>query len=82
MERVYFVQPYESRASRIIGRPVRSCASAEAARKLGARMAVRCSGVVVGWQDYDAASGRGGRPQVLALHGSVPEGWTAVSRAA
>jgi hypothetical protein len=82
MEQVFFVQPYVLRARGIVGRAAQPCRSAESARRTGARLARRFEGIVVGVQDYDARSGRVGRPVVLAVHGTVPDDWTQAPRAA
>lgn len=75
-EFVFIVQPYVAKPHRLVAQPAQLFSGEAEAKRAGARLARYRAGVVVMAQAVDRSGPAGRRPQVLATHGRVPEGWT------
>ncbi len=78
----YFVQAYKSKGARLVGQPTEGYDFVDEARAAAKRMAPWRAGIVVFRQEVDDAGVQRGRPAVLAVHVTVPEGWLAAEKAA
>ena len=82
MRLVFFVQPYKAKGSKLVGQASLGFAHADQALAEAARLAPWRAGVVVFRQEVDGEGVQRGRPATLAIHGYVPQGWTAAERIA
>lgn len=85
MKVLFFVQPYLLRRGKLRASGASVFDEAADALAAGLRSARFRPGVVVISQTVDGRSGSLGKPDVLAIHGRVPEGWrdaAAASKAA
>ena len=79
---IYIVQPYVVKPHRLVAQPAQVFEDETAARRAGGRLSRFRAGVVVLAQAVDPVTRAKGRPHPLAIHGRVPEGWTALAEAA
>ena len=79
---VYLVQPYVARGRGLVAQPARLYSDESSARRAGGTLARFRDGVVVLSQSFDPVTLRKDRPDTLAVHGVVPEGWGGTVRAA
>ena len=75
MKVLFFVQPYLLRRGRLMASGASMFDEAADALAAGSRSARFRPGVVVISQAVDGRSGYMGKPEVLAIHGRVPEAW-------
>lgn len=76
MRTAFFVQPYIVRRHKLMASGALAFDTRADAIAAGARLARFRAGIVVLSQMVDAATGKLGRPEILATHGRVPAGWT------
>lgn len=79
---LFFVQPYMLRKHKLQADGARTFVNDGEALQVGADMARRRAGVVVMSQSYDTERQQLSRPQVLRIHGQVPDGWFGSRQAA
>lgn len=79
---IYIVQPYVVKPHRLVALPAQIFEDETTARRAGGRLSRFRAGVVVLAQAIDPVTRVKGRPRPLAVHGTVPEGWTALDEAA
>lgn len=79
---LFFVQPYMLRKQKLQADGARTFVSDGEALQVGADMARRRAGVVVMSQSYDTERQKLSRPQVLRIHGQVPDEWLGTRQAA
>lgn len=72
---LFFVQPYMLRKQKLQADGARTFVSDGEALQFGADLARRRAGVVVMSQSYDTERQKLNRPQVLRIHGQVPDEW-------
>ena len=77
MRRLFFVQPYRMKHHRLVASGALTFEERHDALAAGLHAARFRPGVVVLAQDIDGRSGRLGKPEVVAIHGRVPDGWHA-----
>ena len=77
----YFVQAYKAKGARLLGRPTERFGFVDEALVAAGRLARWRAGIVVFRQEVDGDGVQRGRPAVLAVHGTVPEGGIAAKRA-
>ncbi len=78
----YFVQAYKAKGARLVGQPTEGFSFVDEALAAARRLARWRAGIVVFRQDVDGDGIQRGRPAVLAVHGTVPDGWLEVERVA
>ena len=78
----YFVQAYKAKGLRLVGQPTEGFSFVDEAMAAARRLARWRAGIVVFRQEVDGDGVQRGRPAVLAVHGTVPEGWLAAERIA
>ena len=78
MRRLFFVQPYRTKHHRLVASGALTFEDRQDAIAAGLHAARFRPGVVVLAQDVDARSGRLGKPDILAIHGRVPDAWHTV----
>ena len=81
IETLFIVQPYRAKPHRLVPLPAQLFDDERSARQAGARLARFRSGIVVLSQTIDHATAGKGRPTALAIHGQVPDSWTALKAA-
>lgn len=81
MKRIYCVQPYCVRRHKLAASGATVFAERDAAVAAGSNLARSRAGIVVLSQDIDARSGLMGKPQVIAIHGRVPDNWCSLDQA-
>ena len=79
---LFFVQPYLMRKQKLQADGARTFINDGEALQVGADLARWRAGVVVMSQSYDTERQVLGRPQVLRIHGQVPDEWGAGRQAA
>ena len=79
---LFFVQPYLLRKQKLPADGAGTFISDGEALQVGADLARRRAGVVVMSQSYDTERQMLNRPQVLRIHGHVPDEWMAGRQAA
>ncbi|MDX7951658.1 hypothetical protein P7D22_10810 [Lichenihabitans sp. Uapishka_5] len=72
---LFFVQPYLMRKQKLQAEGARTFINDGEALRVGADMARRRAGVVVMAQSYDTDRQILCRPEVLRIHGHVPDEW-------
>ncbi len=77
----YFVQAYKAKGARLVGQPTEGFGFVDEALTAARRLARWRAGIVVFRQDVDDYGIQRGRPAVLAVHGTVPDGWQAAEKA-
>ncbi len=82
MSAAYFVQAYKAKGRRLLGQPTERFGFVDEALATAGRLARWRAGIVVFRQDVDDDGVQRGRPVVLAVHGTVPMGWTVAEMAA
>ncbi len=75
MKTLFFVQPYVMRRRKLLASGATAFEEAADAVAAGARIARFRPGVVVMSQVVDARTGHMGKPEIIAIHGRVPDAW-------
>ena len=78
----YFLQAYKAKGARLVGQASEGYDYADEALKAAKRLARWRAGIVVLRREIDDEGIPCGLPAVLAIHGTVPEGWLSAERAA
>ena len=79
METLFFVQPYRLKHHRLVAGGALAFDDQDEAISAGRRTARFRPGVVVLSQEIDTRSGHKGKPNVIAIHGRVPDPWRALA---
>ena len=82
MSAAYFVQAYKAKGTRLVGQAAESYGYADEAMTAAKRLARWRAGIVVLRREVDDEGIPRGLPAVLAIHGTVPEGWLVAERVA
>ena len=77
----YFVQAYKAKGARLVGQPTEVYGFVDEALAAARHLARWRAGIVVFRQSVDDDGIQRGRPAVLAVHGTVPDGWLAAKQA-
>jgi hypothetical protein len=74
MGTAYFIQAYKAKGSWLVGQPTEGFGFVDEALNAGRRLARWRAGIVVFRQEVGDDGIQRGRPAVLAVHGTVPDG--------
>ena len=77
MKTLFFVQPYVRRRRKLVASGATTFEEEADALAAGARIARFRPGVVVVSQVVDARTGTMARPEIIAVHGRIPDAWRA-----